>query len=188
MSVRTEGASDTPGRRWELYHGNGESWNPLPRPRDRVGRRVCACIAAHLPVPTGGVHWEGASRCNCVNCTTHMIRIAFNYSSTCEILSQYPLSRSSPVPPSPVFPAAGAHWRGVRAHSMVMRDERKGKRWTQETPRSPESKTRDFNETPDFYSSSRRNTKLFDLPKYLSGGNRVVCDAKLIFLSPFLFL
>jgi hypothetical protein len=83
-------------------------------------------LAAHLP--TTATHRERPlrrnSRCNCVNYTTHMIRIAFNYSSICEILSP----SSSPSSSSCSISVRNAQQRGVRIHSMVMRDERKGKR------------------------------------------------------------
>lgn len=114
--------TDMPRRRWELYHGEE---NLITRSDVYVrtpyvctfATYVHACVqhmAAHLPTILTGRPLRRSSRCNCVNYTTHMIRIAFNYSSICEILSSSPL------------PSTLSHSR-VR-NSMVMRDERKGKR------------------------------------------------------------
>jgi hypothetical protein len=62
--------------------------------------RMCGS-AAHLPTIPGGVPLRRSSRCNCVNCTTHMIRIAFNYSPICEILPLPSLRRALYLVSSP---------------------------------------------------------------------------------------
>lgn len=115
-------SSDTPTSTMGTLPREWRIVKPITRTERRVERRE-PCTRASLLTCQLCTHQRRPlrrrSRCNCVNCTTHMIRIAFNYSSICEILSPYPLSRSSP---------SYARWHGVRAHSMVMRDERKGKR------------------------------------------------------------
>lgn len=116
------------------------------------------------------------SRCNCVNCTTHMIRIAFNYSSICEILSPYPPFLFQ----GPLFPPLYARRHGVRAHSMVMKMSERGRDTNGEPRGSPKSKTclRQASLCVIrvsctiyllFISYMHRIfiTKSFDLPKYL---------------------
>jgi len=96
--------------------------------------RMCGS-AAHLPTIPGGVPLRRSSRCNCVNCTTHMIRIAFNYSPICEILPLPSLRRALYLVSSPCAQ------RVQRARAMRVRAFDDNERWAKGEGTSRKSAT-----------------------------------------------
>lgn len=107
LRVRKEAKSDRP-RRWELYHGNGESYYGVGDEYDRPGPmnasvRVCtmrvfsSTVAyPHRPRP---IEKQMKTTKVIVWTTRITIRIAFNYSSICEILfsPRFPIRRIQQV-------------------------------------------------------------------------------------------
>jgi len=89
--VRTEMRAICQRRRWELYHGNGESWNPLVGAERRV-RRVHRCSPTNH-IPTNGVHWEGVR-----NVTVRTVPLTWSESP----LIIRPFAKFSPRIPFPV--------------------------------------------------------------------------------------